>query len=167
MTSRALLNLRETTRAEAAERWARSTKLRLVPHDTSAPDAARAQSAANALAARWRELVDGAVAEGADIRHASAWALDDMDPSAERTATTETIDAWNSEVDRQNTAAASAGYLITETWEGILDTRVCPECEAMIGESVTRPDRFPELPPLHPRCRCFLSTIVEVNEMAA
>lgn len=133
------------------------------PPDLQLPvDAERAGAAADSLAQQYGEGVAAALGEGATDLEASAAAADDLEPAIERTASTEAVDAWNDETAVLNEGlVALPGVRIVQVWQALLDTRTCPSCSAMDGQMRRWPERFEDEPPLHPRCRCFLSTYLD------
>ncbi|KKK61598.1 hypothetical protein LCGC14_3012710, partial [marine sediment metagenome] len=48
----------------------------------------------------------------------------------------------------------------TVEWLTVVDARVDPDCEALHEEQWPI-DSIPNEPPLHPRCRCWLSPVVD------
>lgn len=153
-----LVRVRGTSRAVSRDAWRRTTGLDPVAIDRAHNDNARAWSSADSLRTQWRDAYDSAVAGGSDPGPAMREAVITIEYAVDRTATTEVVDAFNDEADALALAAGATGLVVAQTWEGILDTRTCPECEAIEGVTMVRPERFDELPPLHPLCRCFLST---------
>lgn len=150
--------IRGAARAGARQSWTSMTDLDVPPGGdlhAAGLDALRAQSSADSLARQWRAA---AHANDLDVQVA----LQDLLWRLDRTATTETVDGWNAETQRLNDLAEALGFEITETWSAILDSRTCGWCRALDGNSIVRPERFADLPPLHPSCRCLVLTDVRV-----
>lgn len=124
-------------------------------------DAIRAQGAGDSLA---RQL-HAALVDDEDVSVASA--LRELEWRLDRMATTEAVDAWSDETSRLNDLAEAAGVEIIETWSAILDSHTCKACRALDGDMVTRPDRFEDLPPLHPHCRCIVLTEIRAASQRA
>ena len=137
-------------------------------------ESARANDRAETLSAAWRKKLE-------DARTASPYrtpaprpvaitpaegrqALEVIEPRVRRTALTESVDAWSAETSRQNDRAYDLGLEVTEPWVAMLDA--CPRCWDLDGTSVTRPDRFPDDPPLHPHCCCYLATDLVARKAA-
>lgn len=160
---RAITAIRVDATSASAAAWARGVGL---PADATpyshAPLAEEyaAQGPAASLGRAWDSALGKARAETTDVRQAIRAATEAIQPNIERTAITETVDAWNAEVRRRNAAMVSAGFNIRETWRATLDTRTCPRCAHLHGETRDSPDTFDSYPPLHPRCQCFIETEV-------
>ena len=157
---------RQGARAGARRSWMAMTDLVAAPADlyVAGTDALRAQQAGDAIASQFYKsesvVVNGAAVDADEALDELLWRLD-------RTATTETVDAWNAEIQRQNDLAEALGLEITETWSAKLDFRTCKACRDLDGDYVVRPDRFEDAPPLHPNCRCFLLTEVRNKNQEA
>lgn len=148
------LALRKFAKAASTKAWlAQTGQERAADIAVGGVDRLRATNAGRALSRAWRaEVEDGATYRGA---------LDEIDSNIDRTATTETVQAWNESTLAQNDAAAARGHTITERWDALLDKRTCPECDSLAGTEVTRPEEFDREPPIHPGCRCFIVTEVD------
>lgn len=64
----------------------------------------------------------------------------------------------------------STGYVGGKQWNTARDERVCPICSPLDGQVVLLNNAFPSDigggfvgPPAHPRCRCWLSPVVDVG----
>jgi hypothetical protein len=156
----AVLRLREGARASARGSWSALVGLDPVGPVVLAGDVKAADAAADSIASAWRSEVDAAeqAAEDAPLADVYGTAREAVVSAVERVAVTESFDAYNDEVVRQNNAAYARGVALTERWEAAFDDRVCDACAAMSGEERTRPDYFSRTPPLHPNCRCYLVT---------
>lgn len=164
--ARAIQGVREQSRQAARQAWQNDAGIERPAHD-SAVDALRAWAAASAIAFAWSRaqrklVVEEALPEHVAMRRATAA----VTSSAERTGETETVHAWNAETSRLDDLAAGSGYIVIETWSALIDA--CPRCTDLDGDTVVRPERFPQDPPLHPRCRCILiSDVRQRNTEAA
>jgi hypothetical protein len=154
----AIGRIRSSSRVASRQAWSKTTGLLVDIRDRVDLDTSRAWMGGDALARQWDARRAQAVADGIEPAAAMRQAVVTIDYAVERTATTETVDAFNDETETLADVAYARGIVVVQTWEGILDQRTCPECEALEGVSMTRPERFDERPPLHPLCRCFLST---------
>ncbi len=82
---------------------------------------------------------------------------------AETIARTETMRALNQGALAEAKSAVKSGLLganVRKVWSATGDGKICPQCEALDGESVPLSEDFPgagATPPLHPACRCSLS----------
>lgn len=85
------------------------------------------------------------------------------DLRADKIARTETMRAVNAGQSEAWEAALDEGYLdegAMKVWIVTPDDRLCPECEAMDGETVPVDEEFDGGdPPRHPNCRCVLSLL--------
>lgn len=166
-TSQATLiqQARQSARGRSMDRWSDDTGIRTESQPV-ALDAMRAWSAAAAIAHAWTTKRGALEAIGeATGTKASRLATESIIPNVQRTAVTETASAWNAEVVRLNDRAFAVGYEVTETWSALIDA--CHKCWALDGTTVTRPDRFPGDPPLHPQCACIISTDVRAIQFEA
>lgn len=77
---------------------------------------------------------------------------------AETIARSEIMDALNTGQSEAWAQAQEAGFLsenATKVWIITPVEKLCPECEAMDGQTVPIDQEFPDGdPPLHPNCRC-------------
>lgn len=158
----AIKSARRKAKDESRNIWQSATGLDVSAHD-DARDIVRAAAAASALAHAWSKRQRALVDDDPDLStvKSSRMALDDLSSSLERTADTESVHAWNTETSRLTDVAWSRGDIVVERWSALVDA--CPACWDLDGQSVVRPDRFPEDPPLHPRCRCIL--VVETESV--
>lgn len=156
----AILTIRSSAEASSRRHWETIAGMMTIEWISKPFEEARATKSASALADAWRKKVQLAQDDGLSDSVAARRASKELGPSIERTAVTETVDAWNQETKRQNDHAESRGFLVTETWNAALDRRTCPRCDELHGTSVDRPERFEEYPPLHPLCRCLIDTII-------
>jgi Phage Mu protein F like protein len=162
----AILQLRAGTQARSKglwESWAPIDGTR-APVATWAEDA-RAARGASAIADAWALRFHEAAEDDLTIAQAAKRAAAAIAQNIERTAITETAQAFNSEILRQNTYAHALGYAVEETWSALLDA--CPRCWELDGLTVTLPDRLPDSPPLHPRCRCTIVTNIGLRDAEA
>lgn len=177
---------RSAARAKAALSFEAQTSLDGVPITSGeiAADARRAQQAAKELADRFAKLARDAKRAQIDEaeRHAAEHGKDDgpyrsappprakaepervaareLEPSLDRTASTEVADAWNEEWRRTVDHYVARGLSFVHEWNAEADA--CEKCHGLHGEIVHDDDRFSEGdPPIHPRCRCRIDTYVE------
>jgi Phage Mu protein F like protein len=153
--------VRARARAGARTSWESFTGLDAQPEDLHAIglDALSASRAEASLGAQFRAEVADAEGDVEDALAEMAWRLS-------RTATSETVDAYNDEILRQNAWIEAQGYVVIETWSAILDKTTCRECAELDGQSVVRPAHFDDPPPLHPNCRCILTTEIQARKAA-
>jgi hypothetical protein len=163
---REIVDLRTQARSASRKGWRKTTRQPVLQVIRGGIDEQRAVSAAAGLADIWSKQ-RAKLEQAGEVADPDTQALVDIEYAIERTAVTETVDAFNDEAEAMAGEAAARGLIVVQTWEGILDTRTCPECEALEGVTKARPDRFDELPPLHPGCRCFLSTWLTESTAAA
>lgn len=161
----AIMRIREGARISSRSAWAKSTDLTTAQPIEPWIEAPRAQRSAGALARAWREESIAIATKDAQARQSGTQALSGIGWRIDRTATTEVVHAWAQEVDRQNEFAASRGFVVVETYNALLDA--CDRCEELDGTTATRPNRLADDPPLHPRCRCFVTTEIEWPEAIA
>lgn len=146
----------------ARKSWVKHSALEAA---SAAPvDVNRPVTNAGRLSRAWRTKFDAVLVEKRSVHEAADEALEAIQFRVNRVAAYETLKAWNEETIRQNDIAFRRGVIVTETWEATLDMRTCPRCASMDGTSVVRPETFDEAPPLHPFCRCFLTS--QYNEAA-
>lgn len=165
---KAIATIRSDARGAGLDRWVKQTGIFVRPEQTviAHVDRARAEKSADSLAAQWGKSRQVALADGATEHEATAHATDVLDSAADRTAVTEAADALNDEIARANEEARRGGYIVVETWSSILDSRTCPECDALNGRQKRSPERF-DPPPIHSRCRCLIDTeILPIAEVA-
>jgi hypothetical protein len=156
-----ILAARAAARAAAADYWSKVNGLApALRSGESYEEAARAAGIADRLARRWDVYRQAAVVDGASSDKAQRLASDAIVGSIDRIATTDTYDAFAGETSRLDDMAALGGYRVIEVWNATLDKRTCAACAERDGDSVERPERFHPEPPMHPLCRCYLSSYV-------
>jgi hypothetical protein len=171
----AIMMLRSRARAASADAFEAQTALATsaVTPAVAYEDALAASRASKALAARWAkevaeaeaEALKAAAEEGGPYRmpaHVDLYdeATGDTLAALDRTATTETVSAWNDEWVRQGREYADdPDVTLVHEWNAALDA--CPRCWALNGTTVRDDETFVDGdPPLHPMCRCRLNTTV-------
>jgi SPP1 gp7 family putative phage head morphogenesis protein len=63
-----------------------------------------------------------------------------------------------------------SGVVSGKRWQTASDEIVCPICAPLNGRVAALGESFPgfiESPPAHPRCRCWLTPVVDVDEVAS
>lgn len=93
-----------------------------------------------------------------------------IDASVTRTATTETVEAFNAERRAIYSAVSKLPEAegLREQWHAELDRRTCATCESLDGELSDIGGSFAEgRPPLHSRCRCWTEVIRKTDWLAA
>lgn len=116
-------------------------------------------SAQGQAAINYREkLIDSGLSIDKVDAEVEQYSADLLDQRAETITRTEVMDALNEGQDEAWQQAQDEGLLTedaTKEWITTDDDVLCPECEAMDGQSVPIGDDFEDGgPPLHPRCRC-------------
>lgn len=171
VAGQAIDQIRAAASEGARKAWTKLTGREAESSAQGILEAARSSESASSLAAAWRRKVEEARAAtpyrtpGTRPVPIEQRALADIQPAIRRTAQTETVDAWAAETSRQNDRAYALGLDVTEEWIALLDA--CPRCWALHGQTVTRPDTFPEEPPLHPHCHCYLVTTIATADRRA
>jgi hypothetical protein len=161
----AILKLRAGSQATIKDRWERDAGISGTPVKAATwTEDARATRAANALADAWARRLHDAQQEALSTDEAIRQASKAIEPNVDRTAITESAEAFNGEIVRQNSYAYGLGYEVVETWSALLDA--CPRCWDLDGTTAVRPDRLPD-PPLHPRCRCLIETSISPRDADA
>lgn len=156
--SLAIAKSRETAAQASALQFEKQTGLDAAEPDDNAE--AHAQRAANGLAKAFHEEMQGQFVAGLTTTAAYVATAKALKPNIERTATTEVMDAWNGETRRQ---ARIASVEIEQTWHAEGDA--CPICAQFDGQTVRGNEQFEEGdPPLHPHCKCEISSSVARRE---
>ncbi len=127
--------------------------------------------AASSLSAAWGQAALTAIAaDRSPLR-----AVDAIVPNVERTVATEVARAFNDE--RERLLVDMAEFLgggdrsgkpdlprpgAFKVWSAVLDSKTCSRCFAVDGEIVELHKQFSvgSPPPLHPRCRCIVESII-------
>jgi hypothetical protein len=148
VTTKSIVSIRTSARSSARG-------LSLLPDDITEyaienhTDLDRALRAGASLGRQWPAALEEAEGDVGAAVKAFGWRLD-------RTASTESMAAWNGEASALSARAYRAGLIVTDSWHAMLDA--CPACADLDGQSRTRPDTFDQEPPLHGHCLCWLDT---------
>ena len=142
---------------QSASRWSSQTGLAPGLAEIAEADRRRAQEAGKGLAKHWAEAEKAARKAGSSTSYTDA--ARQIEGAIKRTATTETVDAWNQQIAKQGRAARRGGASIRYTWEAEHDKRTCSLCASLDGAQWKDDEAPPDgWPPLHPHCRCHVVT---------
>ena len=118
--------------------------------------AGSSEEVADSLAAQWAAQVEKTDPELAVVRTAAAR---DLEWAATRTATTETMQAFNDQSREAFDALFSRGVHCVRIWNSALEVNTCEVCLGLHGEQADALGNFPQGdPPTHPRCLCWCTT---------
>ena len=186
-----LRRARARARAKAAERLAaelragglRASATRVAAAAAGHADEVRLATSADSLALQWRQrtLLAARTAARQETPAIRALAASDdaMASAAGRTATTETAQAYEDGRRESGEGLVDSGpyragvggldgdvpgVIALDMWDAILDSRTCPECAALNGETAAVGQPFPQLMEpgyVHPRCRCIRTLIFQ------
>jgi len=142
---------RARARAYGVEAFEKQTGKRL---PAGAPGSS--EEVADSLAEQWAARAEGL--EDVEASAARVVAAKDLEWAATRTATTETLQAFNDQSREAFDALFSRGVQLVRIWNSALEINTCRLCMGLHGEHADALGEFPQGDPqLHSNCLCWVS----------
>ena len=123
------------------------------------------EEVADSLAEQWGARVEkledaesGTVRVAAESGTVRVAAAKDLEWAATRTATTETMQAFNDQSREAFDALFSQGFQLVRVWNSALEINTCQLCMSLHGKHADALGEFPHGDPqLHSQCACWVS----------